>query len=261
MAVRWQTMDAATAEAERKRIRNVPAPAPPPPPRFFGSRLWPRFDQEDRVVPISLPAIQVDYPKPAGRPGEGMVSLDLIVSAAAGISGCEIGIGSGNPALDEAACRVARRLDLRYIRPCFSCADTRLPLQVVWRKRGSHIRLPLPSPYAARDRTILRDPADTRIATTYSNRPQGLGPALATADFARLADRTHSSSHVRVDLSIDGDGRTSACRVLASSGNPAIDRRTCDLLVKRARFQPPTDIFGDPRPSTQTLWINLSMIR
>jgi outer membrane biosynthesis protein TonB len=259
MSVRWETIDSAE-RARRARMPIAVAPPAPPPPRFGASRVWPKLFHSDRLRPVSLPAIQADYPQGPDRPKEGIVSLDLLVSGPAGITGCEIGVGSGNAALDEAACRVARRLDLRYARTCEYCGEDRLPLQIVWRKRGSHIRLPLAMPSSRGGPPMLRDPADTRVATAYRLQARAISPAISPADFAKLPDKSHSVRSLRIILSIGANGRTAGCAIQTSSGNPAIDRRMCELLVRRARFEPRTDVFGDPVPSTQTLWIDLNTL-
>jgi len=259
MSVRWETLDAET-RARRDRMPIAMAPPAPPAPTFAGGRVWPRLFHSERVAPVSLPAIQADYPRNAGRPKDGIVSLDLLVTGPGGITGCEIGIGSGNPALDEAACRVARRLDLRYARPCDACGENRLPLQIVWRKRGSHIRLPLVTPYYRAGLPMLRDPADSRTATTFRIAARALAPAASRSDFADLPDKSHPVRTIRINLSIGVDGRTTGCTVQTSSGNPAIDQRVCEWLYKKARFEPRTDVFGDPVPSQRSFGLDLNTL-
>ena len=53
-----------------------------------------------------------------------------------------------------------------------------------------------------------------------------------------------------VALSVDAAGYVTACRVIASSGNDALDRMTCTLLQRRARFTVPKDAAGAPQPFT-----------
>lgn len=45
---------------------------------------------------------------------------------------------------------------------------------------------------------------------------------------------------------IGGDGRVSECRVLKSSGTPALDRASCRALTARARYNPVKDAAGNP---------------
>ncbi len=258
MAIKWETISA-EARAARNRMPTM-APVPPPPPPPASRNAWPRLFHPGGLTPVSLPGIQSDYPVNAGRPKEGTVSLDLRVSGPGGIIGCEIGVGSGNKALDEAACRVARRLDLRYASPCEACGEERLPLQVVWRKRGSHIRLPLATPYRDPGPPIPRDPADSRTASAYRIIPRLLAPDLSPADFASLPDKSHGVRIVQARVSVDSNGRATDCAIRTSSGNAAIDQRICELLVKRGRFLPRTDVFGDPVPSGVPLSIDLGVL-
>jgi TonB family protein len=264
MGVRWEVIDsAALAERDRERAQARLAPAPPAPPspsldRYPQYRSWPRLEWSHNILIEALPPIQAAYPPAPGRPAEGTVGLDLIVKAGTGVAACEVGASSGNKVLDEAACTVARSLGLAYAQPCYHCWDARVPLQVVWRKRGSHIRLPLPSPYASRAAAFARDPADLRTAATYISRRMLLAPALSQSDFDRIADRSHSNSRMQVELAVDEKGRTTACRPVLTTGNAAIDQRICELLVKRARFTQRTDVFGDPVADTMPMTVDLT---
>jgi len=41
-------------------------------------------------------------------------------------------------------------------------------------------------------------------------------------------------------------GRVKDCRVVKSSGYSILDKATCDLLTRRAKFSPATDEHGNP---------------
>lgn len=253
MAVMWDVRSVAGREEEARNAR----PAIGIPPRLPGSTTWPRLAWVQHVRPEALPSIESDYPAAAqGR--EGVVSLELAMSGPAGVTGCTIGVGAGDLALDEAACRVARRLDLRYADPCDTCFDDPLPLQVVWRKRGSHIRLPLPSRSRhARAAPLPRDPADDRTATFFHSFPQPLPLSLSRADFRSLPIGTLTNASPSVDLSVDEEGRVTGCRIRRSTGSAKVDARICELLQERQRYTPATDIFGDPVPATTMRWFIL----
>jgi len=211
---------------------------------------WPRLYWQSPFELAAVPGIQNRFPAAAAV--DGMVSLDLLVSAANGIESCVVGVSSGDRALDTAACEVARTVSLLYPRPCETCWGGTVPLQVVWRRRGgSHIRYPLPmeGDSAARDRAQVRDPADTRTLTAYRFYPQPLPFLLGRSDYRGIRDRTMNSTEFRGSLDIDASGRVSVCRALGATGNPAIERRTCELIVRRARAEPRTDVFGNPVPS------------
>ncbi len=46
-------------------------------------------------------------------------------------------------------------------------------------------------------------------------------------------------------LSIGVDGKVRGCEIVASSGFPGLDRATCDKVMRRARFEPATDGYGN----------------
>lgn len=54
-------------------------------------------------------------------------------------------------------------------------------------------------------------------------------------------------------LSINAQGRVSACEVTETSGYAELDERTCELLRQRARYQPGTDASGQRVDTTMTL--------
>jgi outer membrane biosynthesis protein TonB len=248
LGIRFETVDAETHARRLAAQRPIrPPPAPPPPPFPSG---WPRLNWSEQLRVERLPGIQADYPRRSGRPAEGVVSLELFTSPAGEVR-CEIGFGSGNAALDAAACGVAGRLELSYTWPCDDwCGSARLPLQVVWRRRGSHIRLPLPGPRRTGDRPPPpRDPADRRAAQSQSYSYERPRLVLTADDFRRLADRTLFNPMVRLDLLVDEQGRVRRCVVPRGSGNEAVDRRVCALAAERLRFPVRTDIFGDPVPN------------
>jgi TonB family protein len=49
-----------------------------------------------------------------------------------------------------------------------------------------------------------------------------------------------------IAVPVDRTGRPTACRITESSGHPALDAKTCELVLARARFQPALDPGGDP---------------
>lgn len=51
---------------------------------------------------------------------------------------------------------------------------------------------------------------------------------------------------VSVRYAVDVDGRVRQCSISDSSGNEALDRRTCDLIKQRFRFEPSRDRDGRP---------------
>lgn len=51
-----------------------------------------------------------------------------------------------------------------------------------------------------------------------------------------LAARAQGDTHAVIDVGVDG--RSSNCRVIRSSGNQEIDKTTCMIVTKRARYKP-----------------------
>jgi TonB family protein len=209
----------------------------------YNRYTWPRLDWWWPLEPVALPRIQDSFPAGAGR--GGVVSLDLRVRAETGIESCRIGVSSGNAALDEAACRVARTVELRYPRPCEQCPDAIVPLQVVWaRERGSHIRFPLP--FGRNTAVPVMDPADTRSPDARRALPVAIPYVVRAADYRRIEDRTTADRRFVADVAIDAQGRPTSCRTRRSTGNTAVDRRSCEIVLQRARYRPQTDVFGNP---------------
>lgn len=64
-------------------------------------------------------------------------------------------------------------------------------------------------------------------------------------DYPRDASRQRAGGEVEVRFTIEANGRVTGCRVTKSSGNAALDRRTCELIEARFRFKPATNAAGD----------------
>lgn len=205
-------------------------------------RQWPRLSWGGGFEPAALPRIQADFPAAARR--DGTVSLDLVVTPESGVGECVIGVGSGDAALDAASCAVARRIELVYSRPCEHCPSANVPLRIVWRRRGgSHIRFPLPLPRLGE--APLMDPADTRTRDARRPFPVPLAFAVTPEDYRGIGDRKITNRRFIAGVAVGADGRPQSCRPRISTGSPAVDQRSCELILHRARYRPQTDVFGD----------------
>jgi len=60
----------------------------------------------------------------------------------------------------------------------------------------------------------------------------------------------HEDGTVGFELDVDPQGRPTTCRALASSGSHALDVRTCEVMILRARFIPARDAAGHRAPDT-----------
>lgn len=245
-----------TIERGRGLSAFQPAPPspPPPPPSSDYIGQWPRFGHAGELRPAALPGIQAMFPSGARR-REGTVSLDLVTTREGGIVECRIGVGSGDQALDQAACAAARQLDLRYEWPNLYAGRKSLPLQVVWRRAGgSHIRPPLLMPWQTRSAPMPRDPADPRTATHREREP--LPEVTLTAqDLAGVQPLFPRSPYAFVGIDTDARGRIRQCRLEQPTGLPALDARLCRIVRARLVPAPRMDVFGDPTEGTTRVYI------
>ena len=102
----------------------------------------------------------------------------------------------------------------------------------------------------------VRPPSASSLVAPPAPAPASIkarGPApvgrvrwIGMADYP--ADRT-LEGRVRVELSVDARGSVTRCQIIESSGHPALDEHTCNLLQARARFEPARDADGNPRTS------------
>jgi periplasmic protein TonB len=72
------------------------------------------------------------------------------------------------------------------------------------------------------------------------------GDWATTDDYPAAALRSgdHGRTGFRLDIGIDG--KPTACTITASSGSDELDKATCRLLMRRARFHPAKGMDGDP---------------
>lgn len=66
------------------------------------------------------------------------------------------------------------------------------------------------------------------------------------SDYPRDLGVARVGGRVSVTLTVEPNGRVSACRLTRSSGVPELDSLTCRLMQQRFRFRPSTDRFGRP---------------
>ncbi|MFZ1743700.1 MAG: TonB family protein, partial [Pontixanthobacter sp.] len=58
-------------------------------------------------------------------------------------------------------------------------------------------------------------------------------------------------------VSVGTNGKVQNCQIVASTGHSALDEATCDLVTKRARFEPARDSSGNKTTgdySTSVKW-------
>jgi protein TonB len=64
-------------------------------------------------------------------------------------------------------------------------------------------------------------------------------------DYPSAAIRLKQEGVVRVVLRVGRDGQANDCAVKTSSGSSILDERTCALLVRRGRWNPKQDGYGN----------------
>jgi TonB family protein len=199
-----------------------PAPSPPSPPTPPGrarANLSSYFSADD-------------YPAAAVRAGEeGTVGFHLDIGADGTVSGCTVTRSSGSAALDAATCAIlTARVHYTSARDARGRATTGSDEgRVTW-------RLP--------DESV--DPfAPPAIPPAVPARPEhGIYLYFGTGDYPPEAIRGRQHGTVLFDALIGANGRALACRVARSSGAPALDQRTCDVVIARVRFHPARDNRG-----------------
>jgi protein TonB len=95
--------------------------------------------------------------------------------------------------------------------------------------------IPGPSPSAA----SLYDP----VGAKAKGNP---GKWVTNADYRPRWIAEELSGTARFTLSIDARGKVTGCTITRSTGHPALDTATCDLVTKRARFDAARDGNGKP---------------
>ncbi len=81
--------------------------------------------------------------------------------------------------------------------------------------------------------------------------PRQISGKLHYREIPRALRRDHGGV-IRLRYRIGADGHVSQCRVLQSSGFPEFDRKTCERITDRFRFEPARDRSGQPVPFTMT---------
>jgi protein TonB len=78
--------------------------------------------------------------------------------------------------------------------------------------------------------------------------PARLVRNLSRGDYRRLAGGLLPAGRAMVSLRVETNGVASDCRIVRSSGQPAVDSGLCPLITERLRFRPALDDQGRPIP-------------
>ena len=91
--------------------------------------------------------------------------------------------------------------------------------------------------------------ANAGAAPEHPSPPRPLGSPGEWAtdlDYPERAMHIGATGSVVFELSISATGNPAGCTVIGSSNNDDLDKKTCVLLMQRARFAPATDASGKP---------------
>ena len=69
---------------------------------------------------------------------------------------------------------------------------------------------------------------------------------ITDEDYPALAQRNGEEGTVAVAYDVATDGQMENCRVTQSSGSDSLDKTTCRIITRRARFKPARDAAGKP---------------
>ena len=86
-------------------------------------------------------------------------------------------------------------------------------------------------------------PSGKEKSATPNNNPASW---VTTNDYPPASLRANESGTVAFLLTINPQGRVSACMIIMSSGHPLLDEATCSLVTRRASFTPARDARGRP---------------
>lgn len=94
-------------------------------------------------------------------------------------------------------------------------------------------------------------PAPPAPSVASPLKPRGDPNQWVTSDDYPSADiRANNQGTTAVRLDIDATGKATNCTVTASSGFQTLDDKTCQMLMRRARFTPAKDASGAGIPQT-----------
>jgi TonB family protein len=117
------------------------------------------------------------------------------------------------------------------------------------------------------------DACEVKLLTAWGIDPNSFGPGkpapmpkggasgaqwFSNNDYPDAAKRANISGRVVMVLTVGEDGMVTACRVVASGG-AILDRTSCALATRRARFTPAIDAAGKPMVSWAIIPIRWSL--
>jgi hypothetical protein len=172
---------------------------------------------------------------------QSFVLLD--VDTAGRAAGCRPLRAGAHPELDALACTLLMRPGYFVVSPYPPSVQPRARLAgrwvmgLRWESLTAAAHRQRESSFSGTRHGVARAPAPPRPR-------QIIRGQLSAADYRRIADQRMSHGLVEAHLAVNERGVATSCRVSHSSGNPAIDERTCALLLDQARFEERVDSSG-----------------
>lgn len=137
------------------------------------------------------------------------------------------------------------KLDLKPVPPVLDTTNIiPKPILVPQPGIGPVIEIPRPSPM----------PSFEPVAAKPRNDPSRW---LTNADYRPSWSRQELTGLAKFRLEIAANGKVSDCRVIGSTGHSQLDEATCNLVSRRARFEPARGANGEPVAGSYTgsvLW-------
>lgn len=207
------------APALAAQAEPVPPPSVPSPP------VPPRIERQ------ADPARH--YPARERRAGVGgIVLVGLGVRLDGAVTRCAVERPSGSPALDKAACALAR--DLR-----FAPAPEAVPQPAV--EYGCCTRV-----------EIVWTGGTARLRPLHGRGAYhpNMGRLFTNADYPASARQARQQGLVGFEAAIGADGRVTECSIAESSGFEALDQATCRILRERLVMATARNEQGEAVPAT-----------
>ena len=93
-------------------------------------------------------------------------------------------------------------------------------------------------------------PAERKLTTPYLK-----SGAMNSSDYPKAALRQEQEGRVLVSYTVTAMGRAKECRIMRSSGHPALDEASCRIVDTRYVLEPARDEDGRAVPLLVSQWI------
>lgn len=120
---------------------------------------------------------------------------------------------------------------------------------------------PVPVPIPAPKTYVLTSPPPPPPVSIYPSTPRPKGSPYSWVypeDYPQVSLLLEEEGASSFRLTVDAEGRVSACMITGSSGFSRLDELTCKLVSRRARFTPAQDRAGNVVASTysqRVVWL------